>query len=274
VTVVVTGGGSLSDPTAGTDAAFTNGVFTESGDNLTSVDLAQSVLHRLVFSASGFGGLTSFNVEVDNSLLGTATNTSIAVEGPPLTPGAGLDVLDTTTGQPVAPIAQLYAGPVAGLQEQYINITSDSLNIAVNTPNWFIHSGGGTDAIAVSSGTNVLDGGIGSNFLTGGNGSDTFFVDDRSPAADIWSTVANFHAGDSATIWGITPRDFGLAFADGQGAPGFTGLTLHATATGAPTASLTLAGFSQADLASGRLSVSFGVDPASQSPFMFIHENT
>jgi hypothetical protein len=186
----------------------------------------------------------------------------------------GLSVLDTTTSQSIAATAQLYAGPVAGLQEQYINVTSDSLNIGVSTPNWFIHSGSGTDAIAVNSGTNVLDGGTGSNFLTGGIGTDTFFVDDRAATADIWSTVVGFHAGDSATIWGITPRDFGLSFVDGQGAGSFPGLTLHATAPGKPTASLTLTGFTQADMASGRISVSFGTDAASGSNFMFIHANS
>ena len=97
-----------------------------------------------------------------------------------------------------------------------------------------------TDAIAANSGINVLDGGTGSNFLTGGSGTDTFFVDDRGPTADIWSTVNGFHAGDAATIWGVTPQDFGLTWVDGQGAAGYTGLTLHATASGKPTASLTL----------------------------------
>jgi phospholipase/lecithinase/hemolysin len=181
---------------------------------------------------------------------------------------------DVTTGQPVTAFGQPYTGPVSDLQQQYINVTTDNLNIIATTPNWFIHSGGGQDAIAASSGTNVLDGGTSSNFLTGGSGADTFFVDDRGPTADLWSTVVGFHAGDAATIWGVTPQDFGLAFADGQGAAGFTGLTLHATATGKPTASLTLAGFTQADMTNGRLSVSFGTDSASGSAFMFVHANS
>jgi Ca2+-binding RTX toxin-like protein len=135
----------------------------------------------------------------------------------------------------------------------------------------------GTDAIAVSSGTNVIDGLTGSNFLTGGSGSDTFFVDDRGPQADIWSTVNNFHSGDSATIFGVTKSDFNLAFADGQGAAGFTGLTLHATAPGVPIASLTLVGFTSVDLNNGRLSVSFGATTAAPGApaanYMFIHAN-
>ncbi len=193
---------------------------------------------------------------------------------PPGTPAPGIAVLDTTTNQSIPAVFQPYTGPVSGLQDQYLNIASDSLNISVSTPGWFLHSGGGNDALAVSSGTNVLDGGTGSNFLTGGSGTDTFFVDDRGPTGDIWSTVNGFHAGDVATIWGVTAQDFGLAWVDGQGTAGYTGLTLHATAAGQPTASLTLAGFAGADLSDGRLSVSFGADAASGSPYMYIHANS
>ena len=183
-----------------------------------------------------------------------------------------LAVEDTTTDQPVTASGTPYTGPVSGLEQQYINITTDSLNITATTPNWFVHSGGGEDAIAVASGTNVLDGGTGSNFLTGGSGTDTFFVDDRGPTADIWSTVNGFHAGDAATIWGVTPQDFILSWVDGQGATGYSGLTLHATGPGQPTASLTLAGYTSADLSDGRLSVSFGT--VGGSAYMYVHGNS
>jgi hypothetical protein len=193
-------------------------------------------------------------------------------------PTAGLAIFDTTTGQPLSATAQPYTGPVSGLTSEYINITTDSLNISVSTPDWFIHSGSGNDAIAVNSGTNVLDGGTGSNFLTGGSGTDTFFVDDRGTTADIWDTVNNFHAGDAATIWGVTPQDFNLTWVDGQGATGYTGLTLHATVAGAPTASLTLAGFTSADLTNGTLTVSFGTTAATDgvpgSAYMYVHGNS
>jgi hypothetical protein len=180
--------------------------------------------------------------------------------------------IDTTTGQPVSAGVQTYIGPVSGLQEEYISITSDNLNVSVSSDNWFIHTGSGADAITVHGGTNVLDGGTGSNFLTGGTGTDTFFVDDRSATADIWSTVVGFHSGDAATIWGVTPQDFGLNWVDGQGAAGYTGLTLHATESGKPTASLTLAGYSTADLNNGRLSVSFGT--VGGSTYMYVHGNS
>ncbi|HXA20766.1 MAG TPA: hypothetical protein VNW90_00605 [Acetobacteraceae bacterium] len=192
----------------------------------------------------------------------------------PPDPATVLGAFDTTTNAAVVAIGDPYPGPVADLQHQYINLTPDNINITASSPNWFIHSGSGEDAIAASSGTNVLDGGTGSNFLTGGSGTDTFFVDNRGATADIWSTVVGFHSGDSATVWGVTPQDFALNFFDNQGAGGFTGLTLHATAAGRPTASLTLAGFTQADMSSGRVSVQFGTDPTSGSSFMFLHANS
>src|SRR5947209_4175896 len=79
-----------------------------------------------------------------------------------------------------------------------------------------------------------------------------------------------FHAGDAVALWGITPDGFSLSWQDGQGAPGFTGLTLHVAAPGKPTASLTLAGYTTADLNNGRLSISFGEDAASGSSYMHV----
>ncbi len=188
----------------------------------------------------------------------------------------GIPVLgaeDTTTGRPVPVHGQPYTGPVSGLQQQYINISPDSLNITASTPNWFIHSGDGKDAIAVSSGTNVLDGGAGSNFLTGGSGTDTFFVDERGATAITWSTVVNFHAADTVTLWGVSQSDFSLSWSDAAGAVGATGLTLTAQAAGKPEVLLTLPGFAQADLTNGRLAVSFGTDAGSGSAYLNIHAN-
>lgn len=190
-------------------------------------------------------------------------------------PGNAFDI--QSNGGPTSMFAgEPYSGPVSGLQGEIIMITPDNLNVTASVPNVFIRTGSGDDGINVSmmNGNNVLDGGGGSNFLTGGSGSDTFFVDDRGATADIWSTAVNFHAGDGATIWGVTPQDCALTWADGQGAAGFTGLTLHATTVGKPTVSLTLAGYSRADMANGRLSVSFGIDPASGSAYMNVHGNS
>ena len=188
--------------------------------------------------------------------------------------GPSVQAYDATLGQAVPDaLSHFYAGPVAGIQEQYVTVSTHNLDITAGAPNYFIHTGGGNDAISVSSGTNALDGGTGSNFLAGGTGTDTFYVDDRGAGADIWSTVAHFHAGDSATVLGVSPGLSALNWSDGQGTPGFTGLTLHASTAGRPTASLTLAGFTRADVASGRLSVQYGHDTASAIDYLYVHDN-
>ncbi len=189
--------------------------------------------------------------------------------------GANFSLLDTTTQTPFQIDGTAYSGPVAGLQWEYIYNTSDNLAVTANVPNVFIHTGSGEDAINVShaNGNNVLDGSTGSNFLVGGSGDDTFFVDDRSPSADIWSTVVNFHAGDAATIFGITQSGFATTWVDGQGATGYAGLTLHVTAPGVPTASLTLAGFSTTDLSDGGISTSWGTEP-NGTPYLSVHANS
>ena len=187
-------------------------------------------------------------------------------------PNGGFAAVDQTTGGHVAATPTMYSGPVAGLQNEFAEITPDNLNISVSSDNWFILTGGGNDAIAVKGGNNVLDGGGGSNFLVGGNGSDTFYVDDRGVASNVWSTVVNFHSGDYATVWGVTPQDFNIGWGDDQGAVGNTGLTLHATAPGHPNAYLTLAGYSTADLSNGRLSTAYGTD-TSGNHYMLVHGN-
>jgi serralysin len=278
ITITVGGGdanGTLSGNSKLTETS-TPGVYTltDTLGNLAADVQGLSFTPTAHQVAQGQSVTTAFTLSVTQDSLGTSSTSNTATTSVTVTPAStpGLAVFDTTTGQQVVAVAQTYTGPVAGLQEQYINITSDNLNISASTPNWFIHSGSGADAIAVNSGTNVLDGGTGSNFLTGGTGTDTFFVDDRSATADIWSTVVGFHSGDAATIWGVTPQDFGLNWVDGQGAAGYTGLTLHATESGKPTASLTLAGYSTADLNNGRLSVSFGT--VGGSTYMYVHANS
>ena len=185
----------------------------------------------------------------------------------------GFAALDTTNNAAPPSAIQAYHGPVSNLSSQYIYAASDSLAITTSTDGWFIRSGSGTDAIALHGGTNVVDGGTGSNFLTSGTGSDTFFVDARHAMADIWSTLVDFHSGDAATVWGVNPHDFNLIWGDGQGTGGYTGLTLHASEAGSPTASLTLTGYSRADLTNGHLTVSYGTDTASGSDYMYIRAN-
>jgi hypothetical protein len=181
------------------------------------------------------------------------------VTPPPAAP-MNFAVLDTTTNTPMNDNGSAYTGPVSGLNWQYMNLSPSNLNVVANVPNAFIHSGAGEDAlnVSVASGNNVLDGSTGSNFLVGGAGQDTFFLDDRGPAAALWDTLVNFHSGDSATVWGLTANDFQVQTADGQGAGGFAGLTFHFTGGNQPTASLTLTGYNSGSLSNGQLSMSYG----------------
>ena len=251
------GGDNLVFGSGGVDAA----VFSGPRSSYSFVHLDPDVL--LVSDAASTTSLHDIsNLRfADQTISVAAVPLSSAVAGANATSGLLLDVK-----------ADAYTGPVAGLFSQYINVTSGNLSLAAGVNNVFLHAGSGTDAIAVRGGSNVLDGGTGSNFLTGGSGTDTFFVDDRGAGAAIWSTVVEFHKGDAATVWGVSQSD-ALNWSDNQGTAGFKGLTLHANAPDRPTASLTLSGFSQADLANGRLSVAFGTDAASGSNYMNITAN-
>jgi Ca2+-binding RTX toxin-like protein len=163
-----------------------------------------------------------------------------------------------TTGQSSTPFMTPYDGPVIGLQEQFIAITPENLNISAPTPNVFLHSGSGIDGLTVYTGDNVLDGGSGSNFLTGGIGNDTFYMDDRNPDSPVFSTIVDFHQGDAATVWGVNPNDFKMITINDQGAGGAKGLDMLFSKAGQPDVSFVLAGYSSPDLTNGKLSLSFG----------------
>lgn len=207
-------------------------------------------------------GMYSLHVS-SNSLRGQSSYT--------LTGGDGMaSVSDTTSGDTSQVFLTAYSGPVTSLNDQFIYAGTHN---STERAGVFLRSGSGQDALQVTSGDNVLDGSTGSNFLVGGTGSDTFFIDDRNESADIWSTLVHFHAGDAATFWGVSASDFTLDWQDNQGATGFAGLTLHATAAGRANASMTIVGYNKDDLQNGRLSVAFGHDTASNSDYPYVHGN-
>lgn len=176
-------------------------------------------------------------------------------------PPSDFTVVNTSSGPAGYMDGKPYVGPLNWLTTELIFAGGPSLSIEANIPNVFIHTGEGNDAINVAKaggGNNVMDGGTGSNFLVGGKGDDAFFLDDRQPTAPTWSTIVGFHQGDSATIWGVTPQDFTLTWLDNQGAAGFKGLTLRAEKPNVPDANLTISGYTSADLANGKLHVTFG----------------
>jgi hypothetical protein len=180
-----------------------------------------------------------------------------------------LAVFDTGSSKSITPETSFYGGPVAGLEKELILITPANINVTASGPNWFIRSGSGMDALAAHSGRNVLDGGTNSNFLAGAGGEDTFFLDHRDASETSWSTVLGFGKGDSATVWGVSDKDFTISWLNDLGAEGAKGLTMLANAEGKATAALTLAGYSTDDMTNGRLTVAFGaIDPA--TPYLYV----
>ena len=215
-----------------------------------------------------------------------AAKPPVTVTEPPPPPASGVEqflVSDLTTGVSDWEDGKAYHGPVAALQNQFVTLTTDNVNVTATKPNSFIHTGSGNDGVDVSlggGGTNVVDGGAGSTFVllydpsSYGKGADTVFIDTRAAMADTWSTLVGFHWGDAVTIYGVTPPAVTLDWENNQGAAGAAGLTLHVIEPGKPIASLTLIGdypkYTKADLGNGRLGVSFGNDPASGSSYLHI----
>lgn len=185
--------------------------------------------------------------------------------------------MDTATNSAGTASAAPYTGPVSGLQGEYVWAGNDSVNIVGKSPNLFLHSGGGNDALSTTSGSNVLDGGTGSNFLAGATGADggqdTFFTDARNSSIPVWNTVSNFHSGDNLTLWGFTGGVSTESWADNQGAAGYQGATLHSETAGAGTgvnASVTLVGFTTGDIAA-RTTISTGSTGGNN--YLSIHYN-
>ena len=202
----------------------------------------------------------------------SGADTAGAPAAPAPTDAAAFTVVTAGTGQAESSDGDAYAGPVAGLQRQFIWSGAGGVVVTASTPDVFLHGGAGDDALATKGGSNVLDGGAGSNFLVGGTGADggtdTFFVDGRG-AGTTWSTLVNFHHGDALTLWGFQPGTSTLTWAADEGAAGYRGATLHAEMAGAGTgvdASATLAGLNLSDAA--KLTMLSGV--VGGTPYLYI----
>ncbi len=264
-TLTLSGGGTLSG--TGLVAAGA-GMYTLAAASPAALTAS---LQKLTFTAPPLAGQDSATSSIkldiaDGAQVASDSQTAVTTVAslPGSSGGANFTITDQTTGQQAFISGDSYGGPVQGLSQQLSLVTPDNLNITATTPNVFIRTGSGDDAIDVSkvNGNNVLDGGSGSSFLTGGTGADTFFLDDRSLASDAYSTVVNFHAGDNITVFGVDPTNFHLTTQDNQGAAGAKGLAYTFTSAGKPNATVVIAGFSSADLTNGRLTASYGANPA------------
>lgn len=211
------------------DLNFTPSRITYSYDG-TTLQLLRDAAPIGSFGATAPVGLTytakSFYIEPSGT-----TGTQIRVSHAPIA------VLDTVTSDSIITGGEFTNGTVPYLQRDFINPTGHSVNVSANIPNVFLHGGfSGGNALQVLSGNNVVDGGLGSNFLVGGVGQgpqneDVFFLDGRGGGVS-WGTLMNFNPGDAVTFWGWKQGVTTFEWAANDGAPGFTGATIHARLNG------------------------------------------
>ena len=211
-------------------------------------------LHVRASNGAYWGDWTSLGVTVMASPAPAAAPTSTLVSTPAASGSAAPSAFawtDTATGAASTGDGAAYSGPVNYLQWQYLWASRDSVNVAANVADVFLHGGPGNDALSASAGSNVLDGGMGSNFLTGAagadGGADTFFLDGRG-GGSTWDTLVNFHVGDAVTLWGFVPGQSTVGWAGVEGASGYQGAMLTASfAGGTASGTVTFAGVSLAD---------------------------
>ena len=127
-----------------------------------------SVLSTILrFEASQYSSAAASLQADAKSFTPAAAQPPVTVTAPPPPLDSGVEqylVTNITTGVSDWENGQAYDGPAAALQNQFVTLTADNVNITATKPNNFIHTGPGNDAIDVSlfqadGGTNVVDGG-------------------------------------------------------------------------------------------------------------------
>jgi hypothetical protein len=184
------------------------------------------------FEYLAFPGLNGVLTPVDKTLLqvlGFNENPVPLSPGPVVSPTAPPRVTRRTHGP-------AHSGTATGLTPETIPAGSANVNVTAHVRNAFLQAGNVNDAIHVSTaaGHKMFDGSGGRNFLTGGSGNDTFQV--NGPGADLAkrSTLADFHAGDTANIGGVTKADFTIDWLNTHGSRDSIGLTGGFTVQGHP----------------------------------------
>ena len=242
--------GTLGSFTAGALGSVLNGGSTFFA--IGPIGALQDAAQHLLFTAAQ-AGTARFNLTVVNGMGGVVQNTDTAVAitasidtGHSLAhnaPSSQVTLQVTQAGQTTVAEGETYAGPVNYLQAQYIYDSAQPATIVAQASGVYIKNFIANTAIMAQSGRNVIDAGLGSNFLIGGSGTDSFFMDARGGTA-AWNTIANFHSGDVATIFGYQGGTSKYSWTDNAGTPGYTGRTLRIDlpGKGQTSASLTFAG--------------------------------
>jgi hypothetical protein len=275
-TIVMNGGDVLK---VDTPATFAGTISAQVGDHilLGGIQATSAVLTNGTLTLSN-GATVVDTLHLAGNYTGdsftptaVAAGTTLAVTGPQ----PNFKVVDETADTVTSAIGSAYAGGPSGPDLEYANITPDNLYITSSAPSSFIRTGAGNDTIDVSkaNGNNVLDPGTGTNTLIGGTGDDTFYVNDVSPASAINTLVENFHSGDYATVFGVFPAGFSVGAKTVVGPGGVDELQYTFSTASQPTATLTFAGHSFADIQSGKITATFGTSNGTPTgtPILNIH---
>jgi len=243
----ITGGGGNDtiDGGAGTDTANFSGA-----QSAYRMGFRDGVM--VVNGADGMDQLTN----VEQVKFGTAAAVSVSsLQGSASDNGL---IYANIAGKNLYAVADAYTGPVSGLVNQFLGGAFADTVLGTEKAD-FVNAGAGNDAINGAGGNDVIDGGLGSNFITGGAGTDKFFVDGRAAAtSNTWSTITDWTAGETLTIWGYNPNVSKFNWVANDGATGFKGVTLNADldGNGLVDTSVTWSGLTQAQLPS----VQYGTD--------------
>ena len=251
----------LSGPTLGSLAGVPGASTNAAGDLVLSgtMDQVQALARGLVFTpASGATGTETMGLSLtDGIAMVTDTHTKITVAAAanssdlahfPISP---LTVLTSTPfGSTTVAQVEAYAGPLDNVQSQFLYDGAGPLAIVAQQSSMLISSKATATAVQLQGGANVVNMEQGSSFLVGAAGNDTFILHADQPQV-TWNTIANFHTGDSITIYGVHTGTSIETWEANAGAAGWTGATLHLDLNGDKTidSSLTFAGKSLADKA-------------------------
>jgi hypothetical protein len=260
------GGLSTTLDSAGDLAAFTGQgetVLPVTATSNATIDGPGNLAAGLLTDAGGTVSISYTYIPLFTGTAGDSASTS----------GSGYTVTDLGTNRPdTTATSQPYAGGADGPTQELTDSSGDSLAINLTSDNWLIGTDGGNDVIMAHGGNNIFDIAGGSNWLFGAGGDDTFSL--RAGASNAWDTIVNFHAGDWLVVWGISAQD-SLAWMNGAGAPGYSGLSLDATAADGTVTGATLARYySTADFSNGRLTTGFGTDSATGANYLYVHANS
>ena len=244
----------LSDPSLGSLSGPANLLAISASDfTLTGpVASVQAAARTLLFGPAGGAGTEKFTLTLNDGAGGIATDsattlTLAAAAHPsdfPHFPISTQTVLTSTaTGSSTYSQVESYVGALSNVTSQFLYDGDTTLAIVAQQSGMLISSLAPATAIQLQGGANTLNMQQGSSFIVSGSGSDTLILHADQPQT-TWNTIANFHTGDSITIYGFTAGTSSRWWDASAGAPGYTGSTLRidVDGDGQVDSSLTFAG--------------------------------